>query len=325
MLKLSKLLFLFFLVSFLSCEDGTTNQNGSTTNPTGTDNPPNDSGETNPTDVAPPPTKPDCQIAGSVLEENLFWAKNENLLVAIVAGEETADPELGESHRILEVYDENCDRIFRNVLPVNFSPDFPYYLSDITYNNVSQVLAIRGFDKIYIFDLVKKQLSKPMEPSFLNERFAEDAQSGMIQRIEIWEDYMVGYALGEGAFVFDLSNPMDAKPVLPTAELTIEVGSDYHSLFFLKSKGDTHQAILPSYDQNTGEFKVDPLFEKPLNIETNLNRSFRNNQYLVLKELLGGNESRPIGVDMKAMKKYEIPADVANKKDTEIIAWMKKQ
>ncbi|MEZ4933607.1 MAG: hypothetical protein R2788_15985 [Saprospiraceae bacterium] len=86
MLKLSKLLFLFLLVSFLSCEDGTTNQNGSTSNPTGTDNPPNDSGETNPTDVASPPTKPDCQIAGSVLEENLFWAKNENLLVAIVAG-----------------------------------------------------------------------------------------------------------------------------------------------------------------------------------------------------------------------------------------------
>ena len=315
--KLIKFLLLALLISFCACEDVPPSQN----NPTG------ETGDTT-TEQTTPPTlaKPDCQITGSVLDGNRFWAKNENLVVAVVADKETEDPELGESHRILEVYEgTTCERVFRSVLPVNFSPDFPYYLSEITYNKISQIIAIRGFDKIYIFDLVKRELSKPLDPSFLNERYAEDAQSGMIQRLEIWENYMVGYATGEGAFAFDLSTPMAANAVLPAAEFTIEAGTEFNSMFFLESKGKGFQAILPKYDSDSGILTIHPLFELPLNLETNINKSFRNNQYLVLKELLGGNESKPIGVDMRAMKKYDIPAEVASKKDTEIIAWMKKQ
>ncbi|MEO1263401.1 MAG: hypothetical protein AAFZ15_31615 [Bacteroidota bacterium] len=322
MIKLAKWLFLSAMFLFAGCEAGTPTQSENDTTQPATDSTVTTGSET----PTLPTTKPECEINGSILEENLFWSREENELVAIVADESTVDPDLGESHRILEVYDgEDCDRILRNVLPVNRSPDFPYYLSEITYNNVSQLIAIQGFSHIYIFDLIKKQLSKPLKPNYLNERYAEDAQSGMIQVLELWENYLVGYANGEGTFVFDLSNSMQAAPVLPTAELELEEGISYNSLFFLKTDEGTHQAILPKFDLNTGEFQINPLFDKPINVQTNINPSFRDNQYLVFKQLLGGSDRRPIGIDMKAMKKLDIPTDMETKKDTEIINWMKQQ
>ncbi len=323
MAKVLSILFLFSSMFFIACEDGVSTQNGGGV----TGQPPVDT-VVQAGGLDAPQKKPDCQIAGTVLEGNLFWARSENLVVAIVADKETQDPDLGESHRILELFDGNtCDRVFKKALPVNISPDYAYYLSDITYNNLSKVIAVRGFDKIYVLDLAEKKLSEPLEPVFLNERFAEDAQSGLIQRLEIWENYLVGYAADKGAFVFDMANPMDAKAVLPAAEYGISEGTGYHSMFFLKSIGEesVYQAIQPKFDPNTGEFSINPLFEKPLNIQTNINPSFRNNRYLVLKERLGGQKSRPIGIDMKAMKKIEIPADIASRKATDIIAWMKSQ
>ena len=149
-------------------------------------------------------------------------------------------------------------------------------------------------------------------------------QTGMIQHLELWEDYLIGYATSEGCFAFDLSDPMNAKPVLAAAEFSGE-NMPYNSLFFLESDGQGHQAILPSFDMDTGEFSVNPLFDRPLNVATNINKSFRDNQFLVIKQLLGGNKNRPIGINMKAMKKMDIPAGIASKKDTEIISWLKKQ
>ncbi len=324
MVKLLNILILFSVTFFFACDETATTQNGNGT----TGQPPVDTSEQKIDVDSNITTRPDCQIIGTMLEENIFWAKSENLIVAIIADDETQDPELGESHRILELYDgNNCERVFRKVLPVNISPDYAYYLSEITYNNLSKVIAVRGFDEVYILDLAEKKLSPSLEPGFLNERFEEDAQSGLIQRLEIWENYLVGYATGKGTFVFDLDTPMAAKAILPAAEYEISEGTDYHSMFFLKSngRGDVYQAIQPIFDLNTGEFRINPLFEKPLNIQTNINRSFRDNQYLVLKELLGGTKSRPIGIDMKAMKRVEIPPDVASKKDTDIIKWMKSQ
>lgn len=325
--KLCKILSLAFLLCFVSCEFDTESQSGETTPTTPITNPiPDQKSDTTKKSIAAKPLKkPECEIKGEVLEENLFWAKNENLVLCIAADQETEDADYGESHRALEVYDgTDCERIFRNILPVNRSPDFPYYLSDVTYNKVNQVVAIRGFSSVYIFDLIKKQLSKPLIPKYLNERFGEDAQSGMIQRLELWEEYLIGYATSEGCFVFDISDPMNPKSVLPAAEFSGEY-MPYHSLFFLKSEGKGNQAILPSFDLNTGDFNVNPVFDKPLKVETKINKNFRDNQFLVIKELLGGTKNRPIGIDMKTMKRIDIPADIAAKKDTEIIGWMKNQ
>lgn len=274
------------------------------------------------------PVRPDCELPGNVLEENQFWAKDENLIVAILAAPETNDPDFGESHRVLEVYDgSNCERVMREILPVNVSPDFPYYLSDITYNNLSRLIAIRGFDKVYIFDLEKRKLNGPIVPKFLNERYPEDAQSGMIQRLEVWEDYLIGYAQSMGSFVFDMRNSEEVAPVLPSAEYEIMEGTEYNSLFLLPSsdKANGHQAILPSFDFETEEFSINPLFEKPKKIETRINRNVRDNRYLVLKELLGGTDSRPIAIDMEKMVMYDLPEEVAEGKVSDIIEWMKNQ
>ena len=319
--------FLFFLMlALVACDGG-----GSTNSPDGTNGTDTTlagtSGTTTDTSTPPAPSKPDCQIAGKVLDGNTFWASRENLIVVIAADKETEDPGLGESHRILELYDgSNCEQVFKQVLPINLSADYPYYLSQITYNNDSKLIAIRGFDKFYVFDLGEKKLTGPLLPKFLNQRFVEDASSGSISRMEVWEHYLIGYAASIGPFVYDLRNPSKPEPVLPTAEYEIEKGLIYNSLFLLKSldKNDGYQALLPSYDADSQTFNINPIFEKPLDIETNIPKTFRNNRYLVLKELLGGTSRRPVAIDMGKMKKVELPADVAAKKDTEIIEWMKK-
>lgn len=272
--------------------------------------------------------KPDCNIDGSVLKANEFWAKDENLIVAVVAAPETNDPTFGESHRILEVYDGNtCERTLREILPVNFSPDFPYYLSDITYNSVSRLIAIRGFDKFYIFDLTNKKLTGPIVPKYLNERFAEDAQAGMIKRLEVWEDFLIGYAQSMGSFVFDLSDPAKPKAVLPAAEYEVVEDTEYNSLFFLLStdKANGTQALIPHFDHENEVFSIGALFRKPVKLEAQIARNVRDNRFIVIKELLGGTGSRPIGIDMLERKKVDIPDDIAQQKTTAIVEWMKKQ
>jgi len=276
------------------------------------------------TTTEPAVKKPDCEIAGNVLDGNLFWAKNENRLICIAAGEQTYDAEFGESHRILEAYDANtCEKIDRKILPVNVSPDFPYYLSEITYNKASQIVGIKGYDKIYCYHAGNQNLSAAIQPEFLNERYGEDAQSGRIDRLEVWENYLIGYAAGMGTFVFELKNDGDVSAVLPMAEFELEAGVAYNSLFLLKSKEQAYQLILPTFDLEKDEFAINPLLEQPKNIQTQLNRKFRNNRYLVLKELLGDAQFLPVAIDMKEMKRFELPAEIADKSDTEIIDWMK--
>lgn len=286
--------------------------------------------EASPTDTAAPtpPTKPNCQIAGKALENNQLWASKENLLVAIVADKETEDPTLGESHRILEIYDgSTCQQVFRQVLPVNLSADYPYYLSDVTYNKVSGLVAIRGFDKLYVLDLSSKKLSEPLAPKFMNQRYVDDAQSGSISRIEVWENYLIGHAASMGPFVFDLSNPAAPVAVLPFAEFALEKGVRYNSLFMLKSleDGESYQALLPSFDYEKEEFNVNPLFAKPLKLFLDPNKKYKNNRYIVVKEILGPDIQRPVAIDMGKPALVEVPKEMADKKVTEIIEWMKKR
>jgi hypothetical protein len=317
--------FSFFLLLFFGagCTGDTSTQQNSLTNPGKDTTAVAAADTTSPAGTA----KPDCQIQGAVLEGNRFWASGENLVVVISANEETKDPNLGDSHRILEVYDgKNCQQVFKQVLPVNVSADYPYYLSDITYNKVSHLIAIRGFDKVYVLNLATRKLAGPLVPKFLNQRYVEDAQSGSITRMEVWENYLIGYAASLGPFVFDLRNPEQPEAVLPLAEYELEKGTSYNSLFLLKSldQSDGYQALLPTFNYDTKEFKINPLFSKPKNIEVDINKRFRNNRHLVLKELLGGTQKSPVAIDMGKMALVELPADVAAKKDTEIIAWMKR-
>jgi len=316
--------FLFFLTMTLSCGEFATQQDNSNASPGDTSAIADTSAPVSETTPIPP--RQHCEIAGKVLEHNQFWAKEANTLVCVVADKETEDAELGDSHRILEVYDtRTCELVERKVLPVNSSPDFPYYLAKITYNNSSKMVAIRGFDKIYCYDVEDRHLSTPIRPAFLNERYAEDAQSGMIKRLEVWENYLIGYAQDKGVFVFDMANRQRPQALMPFAEFEVLEGERYNSLFLLKSKNDTYQAILPSYNSNKGEFDIHPLFQKPKKMVTQINKRYRNNRFLILKEIRSDGTKRPIAVDMKKMERVLLPEEVASQKNTAIIEWVKRK
>lgn len=264
----------------------------------------------------------DCTIAGKVLEGNQFWIREQEVLVCIVADSTTLDKDLGDSHRIVEAYDtKTCERIFRKALPINVSADFPYFLAEITYNNVNQMVAIRGFNTIYCFDVTEKKLSAAMKPNFKTMRFPVDAQTGMIKHLEVWENYLSGFAQDQGVFVFDLSNRAQPKPVLPFAEYKV-AENDFSSLFLLTS-GSGQQAIVPTFDMEKDQFSVNALLEEPAALSRGVMETAKNNRFLVLRQ---ADATAPaIGVDMLKRKRVALPADKATAKTQEIVEWMKAQ
>jgi len=93
---------------------------------------------------------------------------------------------------------------------------------------------------------------------------AGDAETGRVLRLEVWGNYLIGFAQGNGAFVYDLENPLEPKPILPIAEYK-QKDERYSSLFLLPSekKNESYQAIFPRYDEETGTFGIVSLFERP--------------------------------------------------------------
>ncbi|MFN7118413.1 MAG: hypothetical protein ACK4TA_16570 [Saprospiraceae bacterium] len=265
-----------------------------------------------------------CTVKGEVLEGNLFWARDQEVLVAITADSTTYSADLdAPGHRILEIYDtKNCSLIQRQVLPVDESPDFPYYISDITYNNVTHLVGIRGTSSIYLYDVASRKLLPRMKPQFATKRPGIDAQSGMVQRLEVWENYLVGYAQDYGAFVYNMTNAQNPTPVMPLGEYKVQDG-EYGSLFLLPAgTGNAEQGIMPSYDRETGEFKVNTIFDQPIDINTaQVNKSALNNRYIVLRNTA---DNTAYAVDLQAQKRIDLPADIAAKPTQEILSWVRK-
>ena len=268
--------------------------------------------------------KPNCELSGIALEGNIFWAKEADLLVCITADETTKDEELGDSHRILEIYESNtCELLEKITLPVDVSPDYGYSIADRTYNHLNQIVAIKGFSSVYCYDAKTQILSEKLTPKFINERFGEDSQSGMITHLEVWEDYLIGYAQDMGTFVFNLSGPKP-ESVEPFAEFEISEGELYNSMFMLKSGENAQQIILPRYDFDNDNLTINTLFEKPKNLVTQMNKRFRNNRFIILKENIEGGQN-PIAVDMRTMVEKDLPEQVQGLKNAEIIEWLKAQ
>lgn len=265
------------------------------------------------------PASHNCQPGGEILEGNQFWIRELETLVVVKADSSTLDPDYGPSHRVLEIYDtKDCRRLARQVLPVNVSPDFPYYIAEITYNNTSRMLAIRGFSTIYLYDLANQSLLPVLEPKFLRERYGVDAQSGMIQRLEVWENYLIGYSQDYGSFVFDLSDRQAPKAVLPFGELESE--EKFYPIFLLASGGG-YQAILPEYDREADKFAINPAFTAPLQLNLDVQKSARNNRFLVLRQTDAAKT--PQAFDLLKRKRVELPADVASQQTQAILAWMR--
>ena len=316
MRNLSIFLSLLCISIFISCGGGMD------TNTKGTP-PPADTTETQAyEDTESLPAKPTCTISGEVLPENQNWIREHNLLVVLTADSITRDENTGASHRILDVYDATtCERINRQILPVNVSPDFPYYLAKINYNNDSQIIAIRGFDKVYLYDLANNQMLPPLEPGYLGERYAADAQSGMIQRLELWEHYLIGSAQDMGVFIFDLNDRRAPQAVMPFAEYEISE-TDFGSLFLVTSEGGNQQIVMPAFDVNNDEFIINPLFKHPKTINTaGISASARNNRYLVIREATDART--PVAIDLQNRQLMTLPADVASQQTQQILQWMR--
>lgn len=263
----------------------------------------------------------DCTVEGKILEGNQTWLDKQELLITVLADESTNDPDYGEGHRVLVVTDtKTCEEVQRETLPVSSSPDFPYYIAEIVYNNTSQLVGVRGADVIYCYDVLNRQLLAPLSPDFLTERITDDAQSGMIQRLEVWEDYLIGYAQDMGTFVFDLSDKDSPKALLPYAEFKTQTG-DFHSMFMVPSSGSGLQAIVPQYDYDADEFKVNPLFQAGKALNTNVPKSAKNNRFIVLREQ--GEGGKAVGIDLLNCKEVALPDDTAQKKVQEVLSWMR--
>lgn len=299
---------LFSLILLWSC-GGNSGQNGS-------------SGAGDTAAVAPPPVtvEPDCAVAGEVLAGNRLWFRDKNLLAVIKADASTQDAQLGSSHRVLEIYDGNtCEVVDRHELPVSGSPDYAYLLAQINYNNTSDLVGIRGYQAIYVYDLARRRLLPRLEPQYRTRRYGADAQSGQIRHLEVWEDHLIGYAEDFGSFAFDLSDPDNPEAVLPFAEYR-RPDDQWSSLFLLPSV-DRYQALIPRFDAGSGQYDINPLLPEPEAINTMVTTSARNNRYLILR--LSEPATTAIAVDLQEARRIDLPAEVAGKKTQEILEWVK--
>ena len=267
------------------------------------------------------PPSHQCNIPGEILEHNQSWLKNKQLLVCIKADSTTMDADLNvKSHRILELYNtESCERIDSHTLPVNVSPDFPYYLAKISYNLQSRLIAIRGFNSIFIYDIDSRKLSVALEPQYKEERFASDAQSGRILRIELWEDYLIGFAQEYGAFAFHLDQKNQMVAALPFAEwLTPE--EKFTSLFLLSSQEGGQQAFIPEYDFEKDAFNINSIFDKPQELNTENAKGTQNSRFVVFR----GNRDNgsAITIDLAEKKLVDLPQNIASGNNQTILNWL---
>lgn len=280
----------------------------------------NAAADTNVLQAQSPPPKPACDVDGKLLEENQYTDPELDLYVVIKADSSTHDPKLGASHRILEVYaSTSCELLQREVLPVNVSPDFPYYMAQINYNNISQMLAIYSTEEVYLYDLSQQRLNGPFRPIFPSERYGVDAQSGHIQQLEMWEDYLVGYEQDYGAFAFKLKADGTAEPVLPLVEHENET-QQFHQLFALASAGGGQQLLLPSYDRRSNTFKINPVFDEPIPLKMEDMRTAQNKRFVLLQDQRPRRDA--IVLDLLEHKRRSLPGDINRADDDDIVDWM---
>lgn len=334
-MKYSKLLFLFLLLNSWACEDPTTGNSGSTTTTTvpktTTPEPANndlkattnsEGTTTNLAESTAAPEKHDCTIKGELLEDNECYLRDAQTLVCIVADSTTQDMDFGDSHRILEVYDtKNCTLLAREELPVNYSPDFPYYLNLQTYEPKNKTICTQGFEYTFCYDVANRKMMPRMEAQFLSERNAEDAQSGAPQGLLFWDQYLFAYAQDYGAYAFNFVDKANIKAMLPSAEYTLpKRGFEYNALFLAKQGADRYQAIVPVMEGEETKMGLKKLFAKPLKIDPVVSKNVRNNRYIVFNDL---ETQKRLAIDMEKVELVKLPTDLETQKSTAILKWLK--
>ncbi|MEL6660050.1 MAG: hypothetical protein AAFY48_12335 [Bacteroidota bacterium] len=271
--------------------------------------------------VEPSLAAPDCTVEGEVLDGNRVWLPSADVLAVIKAGEATEG--YGPSHRTLQLLDgRSCETKFETTLPDNSSPDYPYYIAEVQYNTLSNLIGIRGFYKVLICDMDNDYAISALDPEYFTEREYDDSQTGMVQRLEVWEDYLLGYAQDCGPFAFDLSDATNPKAVIPFAEWQNAEDGAFHSLFLLPTEGGV-QGILPSFDPEEDAFTLHPLFEAPMTVSQQVQESARNNKFLVLRQT--DPDRTPVAINLATRELMNLPDNLIKSSTQDILSWMRGQ
>ncbi len=270
--------------------------------------------------IAEPDNSP-CVPDAKILEGNKEWLRSSNLIISILADSTTYDEELGDSHRVLSLFDtRSCKEISRELLPVNISPDYAYQLADISFHRSYQMIAIKGMEEIYCYDVAERQLSQPFRPRYLTEKFREDAQSGTIQWLEVWEDYMLGYASDFGPFAFKISEERRIEPLLPLVEYGTVEG--YTGLFICGVGKGLSQVLLPIYDRDERELELRTVFDQPRAVNLTKSKVNLADGYFLLGE--DQSSGAPLIVDLQKARLLELPKNLNTKDERAVNEWLNK-
>lgn len=248
-----------------------------------------------------------CKTDNKTLPENVVGLPVVGVTAFIGANETTKDSDLGDSHRIFEVKTAaNCDVLFSETLPVNVSPDFPYYLSKDACNEQLGLIGVRGFQSAAVFEVHTKKLYKNLKPQFAKSREAADPTSGMISNLIFDQNYLYGYAVDYGVFAFDMKK--NGSPVLPISEF-----SDTQIFGFLRSMNQVDLIIpIVTFDENgVLDLQMKNVFERTIRINPALKFKFQNGRYIIFKEKRGASPTNHLVVDMKKKERLDLPKEIA--------------
>lgn len=241
---------------------------------------------------------------------------------AVFLSEDLEKPANAEGHWRLEVLDPStCQSVWSQELPAS---SHPYQLAEIQYNRTSQLIALKANNQVLVADAANRKLLPPLEPSFLQPRTPKGEESGQIQRLEVWENYLMGYALDYGIFVFDLTEPEKPRAVLPAMEYQPEVGAA-NALFLLPiAPGDRSQLVVPEYVPDANALLAHPLLDTVQPLIAEIKDVPRNSRYVVLRpQAYAGSEPvAPLAVDLVGRQTRQVPASLSAAPAAEILKWL---
>lgn len=260
-----------------------------------------------------------CKTTNKILPENILELHAQNVTAFIGANDTTLDKDMGESHRIFEVKSgPNCEVVFSETLPVNMSPDFPYYLSKEASNEKLGLIGIRGFQNAVAYDVPTKKLYADLKPKFLTEREAADATSGMISNLFFDQNYLYGYAVDFGVFGFDMKK--NGSPQLPIAEF-----GETQLFGFEREKNhvDIMIPIVTFNEDGSLDLKMKNIFERTIRINPALKFKFHNGKYILFKEKMGTAPTNHLVVDMDKKERLDLPKEIAESSIQKVMEYLK--
>jgi hypothetical protein len=204
-----------------------------------------------------------CLSADSLFEERYFHSQSTRQVIRILPD----SAQNGAFRKLVVLNAEDCSLQREHSLPSDPNDPTNYRLADLEYNSTFHFLGIAGDGQLYCYRLDSLKLVGPFEPQFVHTPIMEDAQSGQIQRLELWEEFLVGYMEDYGPFAYDLRPLSEPRPILPFREWKTEDG-EYHSLFLFPGREEGfYQPLVPIYDQQTHTINLEVFFPEPVSID----------------------------------------------------------